>query len=110
VVGLGHAQPIPILQQLARSDPSGRNDVRAVPTVAAKRQGYPWWSTGSTAAMMLDHLGHEDASRAIMQAIETTLKNEAARTRDLGGKADTATCGGAVAAALDQQQGRVFAS
>jgi hypothetical protein len=27
--------------------------------------------------MMLDHLGHKDASRAIMQAIETTLKNEA---------------------------------
>ena len=39
VVGLGHARPIPILQQLARSDPSGRNDVRAVPTVVAKRQG-----------------------------------------------------------------------
>ena len=60
--------------------------------------------------MMLDHLGHEDASRAIMQAIETTLKNEATRMRDLGGKVDTATCGGAVAVALDQQQGRVFGS
>jgi hypothetical protein len=31
VVALGHAQPIPIFQQLARGDPSGRNDVRAVP-------------------------------------------------------------------------------
>ena len=41
-----------------------------------------------------------------MQAIETTLKNEATRTHDLGGKADTATCGRAVAAALDQPQGR----
>ena len=54
--------------------------------------------------MMLDHLGHKDASRAIMQAIETTLKNEATRTHDLGGKADTATCGRAVAAALDQRR------
>ena len=39
VVAQGHAQPIPIFQQLARSDPSGRNDVRAVPTIAAKRRG-----------------------------------------------------------------------
>ena len=31
VIAPGHVQPIPILQQLARSDPSGRNDVRAVP-------------------------------------------------------------------------------
>ena len=35
----GHEQPVPIFQQLARSDPSGRNDVRAVPTVAAQRRG-----------------------------------------------------------------------
>jgi fatty-acyl-CoA synthase len=35
----GHEQPVPVFQQLARSDPSGRNDVRAVPTVAAKRRG-----------------------------------------------------------------------
>jgi hypothetical protein len=31
VVALGQAQPIPIFQQLARSDPSGRHDVRAYP-------------------------------------------------------------------------------
>ncbi|MFC7398268.1 tartrate dehydrogenase [Chelatococcus sp. GCM10030263] len=54
-----------------------------------------------TAAMMLDHLGYEEAGRAIVAAIETTLKNEATRTRDLGGKADTETCGKAVAAALE---------
>jgi tartrate dehydrogenase/decarboxylase/D-malate dehydrogenase len=54
-----------------------------------------------TAAMMLDHFGHEDAAQAIVQAIETTLKNEATRTRDLGGRADTRTCGKAVAAALE---------
>ena len=33
----GHEQPIPIFQQLAGSDPSGRDDVRAVPAVAAQR-------------------------------------------------------------------------
>jgi hypothetical protein len=33
----GHEQPVPIFQQLARSDPSGRDDVCAVPAVAAQR-------------------------------------------------------------------------
>jgi hypothetical protein len=33
----GNEQPVPIFQQLARSEPSGRNDVRAVPAVAAQR-------------------------------------------------------------------------
>jgi tartrate dehydrogenase/decarboxylase/D-malate dehydrogenase len=51
--------------------------------------------------MMLDHLGYEEAGRAIVKAIEDTLKNEATRTRDLGGKADTISCGKAVAAALE---------
>ncbi|MBZ9799118.1 tartrate dehydrogenase [Mesorhizobium sp. ES1-4] len=54
-----------------------------------------------TAAMMLDHLGYEEAGRAIVEAIEATLKNEATRTGDLGGKADTVTCGKAVAKALE---------
>jgi tartrate dehydrogenase/decarboxylase/D-malate dehydrogenase len=54
-----------------------------------------------TAAMMLDHLGYEEAGRAIVEAIEATLKNEATRTGDLGGKADTVTCAKAVAKALE---------
>lgn len=54
-----------------------------------------------TAAMMLDHLGYEEAGRAIVEAIEATLKNEATRTGDLGGMADTVTCGKAVAKALE---------
>ncbi len=53
------------------------------------------------AAMMLDHLGHEEAGSAIVKAVEATLKNDATRTGDLGGKADTVTCGKAVAAALE---------
>jgi hypothetical protein len=39
VLVLGHEQPVPILQQLARSHPSGRDDVRQIPAVAAQRRG-----------------------------------------------------------------------
>jgi tartrate dehydrogenase/decarboxylase/D-malate dehydrogenase len=51
-------------------------------------------------AMMLDHLGHADAAAAIVLAIETVLADPALRTGDLGGGADTVTCGKAVADAL----------
>jgi tartrate dehydrogenase/decarboxylase/D-malate dehydrogenase len=54
-----------------------------------------------TAAMMLDHLGQEEASQAIVKAIEAALRNDATRTQDLGGKADTVTCGKAVADAVE---------
>ena len=53
-----------------------------------------------SAAMMLDHLGQAEAAAAIVTAIETVLAEPAARTRDLGGPADTAACGKAVAGAL----------
>lgn len=52
-------------------------------------------------AMMLDHLGHAEAAAGILRAIEKVLSDPAARTGDLGGPADTVTCGKAVAAALD---------
>jgi tartrate dehydrogenase/decarboxylase/D-malate dehydrogenase len=51
-------------------------------------------------AMMLDHLGHPEAAAGILQAIEKILAEPALRTRDLGGKADTMTCGKAIADAL----------
>jgi tartrate dehydrogenase/decarboxylase/D-malate dehydrogenase len=51
-------------------------------------------------AMMLDHLGHADAHDAILRAIESVLVDEILRTRDLGGKADTITCGKAIADAI----------
>lgn len=54
-----------------------------------------------TAAMMLDHLGHTQASAAIVRAIETVLAEDSLRTRDLGGPADTITCGKAIADAID---------
>jgi len=54
-----------------------------------------------SAAMMLDHLGHTQAAGAIVRAIETVLVEEGLRTPDLGGPADTITCGKAIAEAID---------
>ena len=53
-----------------------------------------------SAAMMLEHLGELEAAAAIVKAIETVLVDERLRTPDLGGRADTRTCGEAVADAL----------
>lgn len=52
------------------------------------------------ASMMLDHLGQTEAAAAIVRAIETVLAEDALRTADLGGKADTVTCATAIADAL----------
>ena len=54
-------------------------------------------------AMMLDHLGHPEAAAAIVSAIETVAADPKVRTADLGGSADTVSCGKAVAAALLSQ-------
>ncbi len=51
-------------------------------------------------AMMLDHLGYPEAGSAILAAIETVLPTRNLRTRDLGGTADTSSCGKAIADAL----------
>ncbi|WP_299654870.1 tartrate dehydrogenase [uncultured Jannaschia sp.] len=51
-------------------------------------------------AMMLDYLGHGEAGQAIVRAIEQVLEEPSLRTRDLGGQADTKTCGKAIAEAL----------
>ena len=53
-----------------------------------------------TGAMMLDHLGHEDAGKAIIDAIEAVLAEGKGLTRDLGGEASTQDLGKAIAAAL----------
>ncbi len=39
VLASAHEQSVPIFQQLARGHPSGRDDVRAIPAVAAQRRG-----------------------------------------------------------------------
>jgi len=52
------------------------------------------------AAMMLDHLGAKEAGQAIVIAIERVLSEQSLRTPDLGGPADTKTCGTAIADAV----------
>jgi tartrate dehydrogenase/decarboxylase/D-malate dehydrogenase len=53
-----------------------------------------------TGAMMLDHLGHEDAGRSVVQAIERVVQEGKVVTRDLGGSASTTDVGKAVAALI----------
>jgi tartrate dehydrogenase/decarboxylase/D-malate dehydrogenase len=53
-------------------------------------------------AMMLDHLDHPEAHDSIMTAIETTLRDGANLTPDMGGKADTQRLGKEIADALNQ--------
>jgi len=48
---------------------------------------------------MLDHLGHPEAGAAVVQAIETVLR-EGPHTRDIGGAASTQEMGRAIAAAV----------
>jgi tartrate dehydrogenase/decarboxylase/D-malate dehydrogenase len=52
-------------------------------------------------AMMLEHLGEEQAADAIVSAIERTLGERTLRTRDVGGNADTTACGNAVAEMME---------
>jgi tartrate dehydrogenase/decarboxylase/D-malate dehydrogenase len=51
-------------------------------------------------AMMLQHLGHQDAHDSIMTAIECTLREKANLTPDMGGKANTEGLGKAIEAAI----------
>ncbi|HSE94430.1 MAG TPA: tartrate dehydrogenase [Methylomirabilota bacterium] len=53
-----------------------------------------------TGAMMLDHLGHPDAARAVVGAIERVVADGAVLTRDLGGKASTSETGQAIASLI----------
>ena len=50
--------------------------------------------------MMLEYLGFKDASEHIVKAIEEVLEKEEYRTGDLGGKANTISCGSAIADAI----------
>jgi tartrate dehydrogenase/decarboxylase/D-malate dehydrogenase len=52
-------------------------------------------------AMMLEHLGQKEVAKSIVEAIERTLAERTLRTKDLGGNADTTTCGKAVADMVD---------
>ncbi|QJR16134.1 tartrate dehydrogenase [Usitatibacter palustris] len=70
----------------------------SAPDIAGKGIANPIGQIWS-GAMMLDHLGHGDASDAIVAAIEKVLK-DGPRTRDMGGTANTVEVGKAIAAAI----------
>ncbi len=71
----------------------------SAPDIAGKAIANPIGQIWS-AAMMLDHLGHADAAKAVEIAIEDMLANGGPRTRDLGGKASTREVGKAIAGAI----------
>ena len=71
----------------------------SAPDIAGKGIANPVGQIWS-AAMMLDHLGEPEAGKAIVSAIEQVLAQEKLRTGDLGGTANTVTCGKEVARAL----------
>lgn len=53
-------------------------------------------------AMMLDHLGHGEAARDIVTAIEQVIALGQALTRDMGGEATTSQLGAAIRAAIEE--------
>ena len=53
-----------------------------------------------TAAMMLEHLGENEAALRLMKAVESVTANEKLHTRDLGGTATTADVTEAVCSAI----------
>jgi len=53
-----------------------------------------------TGAMLLEHLGHQDAADAVVRAIEKLVEEGKTVTRDLGGKATTKEVGDALAAMI----------
>jgi tartrate dehydrogenase/decarboxylase/D-malate dehydrogenase len=60
----------------------------SAPDIAGKGVANPV-ATVWAAAMMLDHLGHPEAARAVERAIDRVLSDPKARTPDLGGPAST---------------------
>ncbi|MBI3113365.1 MAG: tartrate dehydrogenase [Rhodospirillales bacterium] len=71
----------------------------SAPDIAGKGIANPIGQIWS-AAMMLDHLGHTKAARAIEAAIAKVLKDSDVKTPDMGGKATTKDLGRAVEEAL----------
>ena len=67
----------------------------SAPDIAGKGIANPIGQIWS-AAMMLEHLGQEEASAAIVTAIEKVIKARDVKTPDMGGKATTAELGKAV--------------
>ena len=68
----------------------------SAPDIAGKGIANPIGQIWS-GAMMLQHMGHQDAHDAILKAIETVLREGGPKTPDLGGQATTADLGSAIA-------------
>ena len=60
----------------------------SAPDIAGKGLANPLALTLS-AAMMLDHVGHQDKAKRIRTAVDRALREDNVRTGDLGGKAST---------------------
>ena len=74
----------------------------SAPDIAGKGVANPIGMIWS-GALMLEHLGHAEAGSAVLRAIEETLADATApRTKDLGGNADTAEAGKAIASRLER--------
>lgn len=71
----------------------------SAPDIAGKGIANPIGQIWS-GAMLLEHLGHPEASAVIESAIETVLLDSQLRTPDMGGKATTVELGTAIAAAI----------
>ncbi|MGI9521903.1 MAG: tartrate dehydrogenase [Hyphomicrobiaceae bacterium] len=69
----------------------------SAPDIAGKNTANPIGQIWS-GAMMLDHLGHEQAARTIVDAIESVIKDKTVLTGDMGGRASTQELGDAIAA------------
>lgn len=68
----------------------------SAPDIAGKGIANPIGAIWS-AAMMLEHLGHMDASDTILKAISKTLNKREFNTADMGGTATTKACADAIA-------------
>jgi tartrate dehydrogenase/decarboxylase / D-malate dehydrogenase len=71
----------------------------SAPDIAGKGIANPVGTIWS-GAMMLDHLGHSEAARAVEAAIETVIADKGVRTADIGGSATTEEMGKAIAEAI----------
>jgi isocitrate dehydrogenase (NAD+) len=60
----------------------------SAPDIAGKNRANPL-ALLLSAAMMLDHVGHQDKARRIRRSVDIVLREDNIRTGDLGGKAGT---------------------
>ena len=93
---------VPGFSDQVKSDLKASSESGPYAVVIPIRKDTEWWSLPQEkrAAMMLEHLGHKDAADAVIEAIEVALADPKARTRDLGGTANTVECGTIIAEAV----------